>query len=270
MHILKTCQILWKVHQGLCKDGQAANLIKPSQGQVWMATSAPCSLHDAKEAIIQGHILCFPDPARRHIVYTDALHNSCGAQLSQEHDRTKFPIAFLSHIFTETQRKCSTPEQEAYGVYYAITKWNYCLQGADIIVCNDHKPLAKFLNGKMPTLNQQMGTGTCGLRYHIWVNIMKQAANCLSILVTLPNGNKATVKMLIATNLDGPAFNTRSKTSQQHQRTTDTDPSDTPPIKETITLDLPTVETSQDITPKPLIANSCEALLQIHKKDPLL
>ena len=40
-------------------------------------------------------------------------------------------------------------EQEAYGVYYAITKWNYYLQGADIIVWNDHKPLNKFLNGKM-------------------------------------------------------------------------------------------------------------------------
>ena len=27
-------------------------------------------------------------------------------------------------------------------------KWNYYLQGADIIVHNEHKPLAKFLNGK--------------------------------------------------------------------------------------------------------------------------
>ena len=54
----------------------------------------------------------------------------------------EFPIAFLSHTFTETQWKWSTTEQEAYGVYYAITKWNYYLQGADIIVRNDHKPLA--------------------------------------------------------------------------------------------------------------------------------
>ena len=39
-------------------------------------------------------------------------------------------------------------EQEAYGVYCAITKWNYYLQGVDIIVRNDHKPLTKSLNGK--------------------------------------------------------------------------------------------------------------------------
>ena len=32
-------------------------------------------------------------------------------------------------------------EQEAYGIYYAVTKWNYYLQGSDIVVYNDHKPL---------------------------------------------------------------------------------------------------------------------------------
>ena len=101
-----------------------------------------------KEAIIQAPILCYPDPNRKYIVYTDASDDACGAQLSQEHNGTEFPIAFLSHTFMETQRKWSTTEQEAYGVYYAVTKWNYYLQGADITVRNDHKPLAKFLNGK--------------------------------------------------------------------------------------------------------------------------
>ena len=64
--------------------------------------------------------------------------------MTQEHDGMEFPIDFLSHTFSETQRKWSTIEQEAYGVYYATTKWNYYLQGADIIVRNDHKPLTKF------------------------------------------------------------------------------------------------------------------------------
>ena len=68
----------------------------------------------------------------------DASDDACRAQLSQEHDGMEFPIAFLSHTFTETQRKWSTTEQEAYGIYYAITNspivcvvlaldsWNYC------------------------------------------------------------------------------------------------------------------------------------------------
>ena len=55
----------------------------------------------------------------------------------------EFPVAFLSHTFTETQRKWSTTEQEVYGVYYTITKWNYYLQSADITVKNDHKTIHK-------------------------------------------------------------------------------------------------------------------------------
>ena len=61
----------------------------------------------------------------------------------------QFPIAFLSHTFTDTKWKWSTTEQEACDVCYAVMKWNYYLQGAEIIVHNDHKPLARFLNGKM-------------------------------------------------------------------------------------------------------------------------
>ena len=58
-----------------------------------------------KESIILAPILCYPNPNKRYIVYTDALDDACGAQLSQEHDGTEFPIAFLSHTFSETQRK---------------------------------------------------------------------------------------------------------------------------------------------------------------------
>ena len=58
-----------------------------------------------KESIIEAQVLCYPDPNKRYIVYTDASDDACGAQLSQEHDGTEFPIAFLSHTFLETQRK---------------------------------------------------------------------------------------------------------------------------------------------------------------------
>ena len=143
-----------------------------------------------KEVIIQAPILCYPDPARRYIVYTETLDDACGPQLSQEHNGAKFPIAILSHTFTETQRKWSTPEEEAYGVYCAITKLNYYLQGANIIVCNDDKQLSKFqfLNGKNTNKAQQKGTWTCN--YNItfkWISgALNKATDCLSKLVELP------------------------------------------------------------------------------------
>ena len=101
-----------------------------------------------KESVIQAPILHYPIPKKCYIVYADAFDDACGAQLSQEHGGTEFPIAFLSHTFTETQQKWSIMEQEAYGVYYEVTKWKYYLEGAEVIVRNDHKPLVRFLNGK--------------------------------------------------------------------------------------------------------------------------
>ena len=101
----------------------------------------------------------------------------------------EFLVAFLSHTFTDTQRRWSTPEQEAYGIYFAIKKWNYYPQGADIIVRNDHKPLARFLNGK----NKNTKINRWGLEltsYNItfeWISgARNKAADCLSRLVELP------------------------------------------------------------------------------------
>ena len=86
----------------------------------WTPVHHTAFLH-LKEAIIQAPILCYSDPDKKYIVYTDASDDVCRAQLSHEHDGVEFCVAFLLHTFTETQRKWNTAKQEAYRVYYAIT-----------------------------------------------------------------------------------------------------------------------------------------------------
>ena len=207
---------------------------------------------------LKAPILCCPDPNKRYIVYTDASDDACGAQLSQEHSGTEFPVALLSHTFLETQRKWSMTEQEAYGVYYAITKWNYYLQGVDIIVRNDHKPLFKFLNGK----NANNKVNRWGLElatYNIifeWISgACNKAVNCLSCLVELSYDTQVPINLLSVTNTDGPAFNTRSQTHQCLSLDTSTSqPNFTPEVSEVM-----------DPTPKSLSADRLEALLQMQK-----
>ena len=142
-----------------------------------------CAFMKLKDAIIQAPILRYPDTTKPYIVYTDASDNACGAQLSQMHNKAEFPVAFLSHTFTDTQRRWSTPEQESYRIYFTIKKWNYYLQGADIVVRNDHKPLARFLNRK----NENTKINRWGLElssYNItfkWISGAKnKATDCLS------------------------------------------------------------------------------------------
>ena len=63
-----------------------------------------CTFMKLKEAIIQAPILRYPSTTKPYIVYTDASNDACGAQLSQIHNGTKFLVAFLLHMFTDTQR----------------------------------------------------------------------------------------------------------------------------------------------------------------------
>ena len=226
--------------------------------EIWLDTNHHEAFLKLKESIIQTPIPWYPDPNRRYIASTNASDDACGAQLSQEHNGMEFPIAFLSHTFLETQRKWSTTEQEAYGVYYTITKWNYYPQGADIVVRNDHKPLNRFLNGK----NANNKVNIWGLElatYNIifeWISgAHNKAADCLSCLVDLPQNTPILINMLSVMNTDGPTFNTRSQTHQCISVDTSTSQLDI----------MPKVSEVTDSTPKSLTADRLEALLQMQK-----
>ena len=131
------------------------------------------------------------------------------------------------------------------------------MQGTDIIVSKDHKPLAWFLNGK--NANNKVNRWSLELAtYNIsfeWISGAKnKAADCLSRLV---KPIATSVNMLIASSTDGPAFNTRSCTQNTPSSTTSTPHPDTAP------------QISQEPTTAPttLTVDCLEALLQMQKTD---
>ena len=127
-----------KVHKKFAKIAKPLTLLTRQQVKFKWTPEHQVAFMKLKDSVTQVPILCYPNPSKKYIIYTVTSDDACRAQLTQEHDGMEFPIAFLSHTFSETQKKWSTTEQEAYGVYYAITKWNYYLQGANITVRNDH------------------------------------------------------------------------------------------------------------------------------------
>ena len=66
----------------------------------WTSVHYTAFLH-LKEAIVEAPILHYPDLDKTYIVYTDASDDACRAQLSQEHNGTEFPIAFLSYTTSQ-------------------------------------------------------------------------------------------------------------------------------------------------------------------------
>ena len=139
-------------------------------------------------------------------------------QLTQEHNEQGLSLAFLSHMFTDIQQIWSTPKQEAYEVYYAVTKWNYYLQGSDIVVHNDHNPLQMFLNGKNANnkvyrWSLELATYTITFEWISGHHI--KAADSHSPLLDVkdtPVTSNAFINVVVTSTPDGPATCTHNKT----------------------------------------------------------
>ena len=92
-----------KFIKGFAKIAKPLTLLTRQQVKFdWTPAYHATFLH-LKEAIVQAPILHYPNPTKKYIVYTDVSDDACGAQSSQEHNGTEFPVAFLSHTFMETQ-----------------------------------------------------------------------------------------------------------------------------------------------------------------------
>ena len=93
-----------------------------------------------------------------------------------------------------------------------------------------------------------------------WISgACNKAADCLLHLVKLPQDRPATINMLSATNLDGPAFNTRSRTTQ-HSSSEDITP-------QTDAVE-PNVTDTPSTMPKSLTVDRLQVLLQMQKTNP--
>ena len=131
------------------------------------------------------------------------------------------------------------------------------MQGTDIIIKNDHKPLAWFLNGKNATMKVNrwsLELATYNISFK-WISGAKnKAADCLSRLVK-PITTSA--NMLTASSTDRPAFHNRRHMQNTSSSTTSTPHPDTGP------------QISQEPTtaPKLFTADCLEALLQMQKTD---
>ena len=92
-----------KFIRGLAKIAKPLTLLTRQQVKFDWTPEHQEAFKHLKAAIVQAPILHYPNPNKTYIVYTYASDDACGAQLSQEHNGTEFPEAFLSHTFTETQ-----------------------------------------------------------------------------------------------------------------------------------------------------------------------
>ena len=90
-----------KFIKGFTKIAKLLTLLTRQQVKFKWTPEHQAAFVHLKDTIVQAPILHYPNPNKTYIVYTDTSDDTCGAQLSQEHDGTEFPVVFLSHTFFE-------------------------------------------------------------------------------------------------------------------------------------------------------------------------
>ena len=106
-------------------------------------------------AIQNSATLHFPDYALPWIIRSDASDIAVGAVLFQEFTDTSGvvihqPIAFVSHKFSGAAVNWDTFKQEAFALYFAISKLSYYLRGKEFLLETDHRNLLWIESSLVP------------------------------------------------------------------------------------------------------------------------
>ena len=103
-----------------------------------------------KELLISSEVMAYPRTDRPYKLYTDASDTCVGGILVQDDKAgVEKVVQYISHQLSNTQRKWSTIEKEAYAVVYCIDKLRAYLYGAEFTVFTDHKPLRSLFTKEM-------------------------------------------------------------------------------------------------------------------------
>ena len=105
-----------------------------------------------RSAVINAPVLAHIDYSRTIYIRTDASEIGIGGVLYQIKDGEEMPVEYISKSFSQTERRWSTIEQEAFAVYYAITQWQCYLQGQEFVVETDHRNLMYLSRTTTPKL----------------------------------------------------------------------------------------------------------------------
>ena len=109
-----------------------------------------------KESLTKIPFLAFPDASKPYVLYCDASDLCIGACLTQQTDEgEEVPVYFISHKLSDTQKRWSTIEKEAYAIFYAVQKLDYLLYGSQFTIKTDHQPLIYLLNSPSNNKNVQ-------------------------------------------------------------------------------------------------------------------
>ena len=95
----------------------------------------------AKEALANATFLCYPKPSAELAIFCDASAIAVGGVLQQYIQNEWQPLGFFSKKLSKAEQLSSTFARELLAVYLSVRHFSHWLEGNEITIYSDHKPL---------------------------------------------------------------------------------------------------------------------------------
>uniref|UniRef100_A0A5S6QHD9 RNA-directed DNA polymerase n=1 Tax=Trichuris muris TaxID=70415 RepID=A0A5S6QHD9_TRIMR len=123
-------------------------LVAKATNNILWPQDAVNAFNEAKSTLSNATLLEHPKPTAMLALMVDASDQAMGAVLQQLVGSTWRPLAFFSKRLQDHQKRYSTFGRELLAVYAAVKHFRSEIEGRELMVFTDHKPLVRaFENG---------------------------------------------------------------------------------------------------------------------------
>ncbi|GBN07535.1 Retrovirus-related Pol polyprotein from transposon 17.6 [Araneus ventricosus] len=124
-----------------CLHGLVKNKVKKDNTPIAWTEDTRSAFESCKRLIANATALSFPAADARLSFMTDASDFAVGAVLQQYIESKVEPLGFFSRKLSATEKKYSTFDRELLSIYLYVKHFRYMLEGREVVIYTDHKPL---------------------------------------------------------------------------------------------------------------------------------
>uniref|UniRef100_A0A5S6QLN8 RNA-directed DNA polymerase n=1 Tax=Trichuris muris TaxID=70415 RepID=A0A5S6QLN8_TRIMR len=130
-------------------------IVSSSSKNIDWSYSASNAFRRAKSILAKSTLLHHPYPKAPLSLMVDASDQAIGAVLQQRVNSTWQPLAFFSKRLQDHQKRHSTFGRELLAAYSAVRHFRAAVEGRQVILYTDHKPLVRAFENPSQGLNDR-------------------------------------------------------------------------------------------------------------------
>ncbi|KFD66917.1 hypothetical protein M514_20783 [Trichuris suis] len=131
------------------------SIVSSSPKKIAWSHNALNAFQKAKLALANATLLQHPDPTAPLALMVDASDQAVGAVLQQYVNSIWKPVAFFSKRLQDHQRRYSTFGRELLAAYAAVKRFRSMIEGRQVAIYTDHKPLVRVFENCSQGLNDR-------------------------------------------------------------------------------------------------------------------